>query len=101
MQCVLFEPCTMHATAGWAEDCRENKKSLTEGWLGVRRLSMPDVLCMTHVVRYDRSTRSEVPGWRLAGPLAKSLQTAACSGSDPPIPLALPHTKAINGSRRG
>ena len=67
----------------------------------MRRLSMPDVLCMTHVVRYDRSTRSEVPGWRLAGPLAKSLQTAACSGSDPPIPLALPHTKAINGSRRG
>lgn len=62
---------------------------------------MPDVLCMSHVLKYEKSTRGEVPGWRSAEELARTLQDAACSGTDPAIPFALPHTRAINGSRKG
>ena len=62
---------------------------------------MPDVLCMSHVLKYEKSTRGEVPGWRGADDLAKELQGAACDGTDPAIPLALPHTRAINSSRKG
>lgn len=62
---------------------------------------MPDVLCLSHVLKYEKSLRGDVPGWRHADDLAKNLQDAACSGSDPPIPLALPHTRAINGAKRG
>ena len=62
---------------------------------------MPDVLCMNHVLKFEKSTKGEVPGWRHADSLAKQLQDAACSGSDMPIPFSLPHTRAINNSRRG
>lgn len=62
---------------------------------------MPDVLCMSHVLKYKKSLRGEVPGWRGADEVAKSLQEAACSGTDPPIPFSLPHTRAISGSKRG
>ena len=56
---------------------------------------------MSHVLKYERPMRGEVPGWRGADELAKKLQEAACSGTDPAIPFSLPHTRAINGSKKG
>jgi hypothetical protein len=66
------------------------------------RLAMPDFLCMAHAFKFDKkSVRGEVPGWRDADDLARALQDAACSGTDPPLPVHLPHSKAIIHGRKG
>jgi len=66
------------------------------------RHQMPDVLCLAHAFKFDRKyIKGEAHGWRDAGERAKALQDAACSGTDPPIPLALPHAKNIINGRKG
>jgi len=63
---------------------------------------MPDFLCMAHAFKFDKkSARGEVPGWRDADDAARALQDAACSGTDPPLPVPLPHSKAIIHGRKG
>ena len=69
--------------------------------LRVCRLHVPDILCMTNVLRFEKSGSKEVPGWRQASQKAFELQLAACQGSDEALPVALPHTRAITYSRRG
>lgn len=41
------------------------------------------------------------PGFEAASDRARALTAAACHGSDPPLAVALPHTRAMQSQKRG
>lgn len=56
------------------------------------------MLCMTHTLAYSGGGAHTVtPG----SELARTLQQSACKGSDPPLPIVLPHCKATRSGGRG
>jgi len=65
--------------------------------LSAKKYPTPDVLALTHVAAYRGPKTGDIPGFTGAGETAQALVRAACAGSDPPLPLSLPHHKA--GSR--
>ena len=62
---------------------------------------MPDMLPLANVVAYPGATAGEAPGWSRAGAVAHRLAAAACAGTDPALPMPLPHSRALARSRRG
>lgn len=94
-----FDPLDAHACELQAE-CSANDTIEASSW--ICRLIMPDVLCISHAMGYRAHAETqECPGWQHASPIARSLQQSACMGSDPPLPLALPHSKALQRRRGG
>ena len=64
--------------------------------LRAARLPTPDVLAETHMQTYrPPAGRAGVPGWDGAGRAARRLTHAACAGTDDPLPIALPHARAL------
>lgn len=63
--------------------------------LAQRKLAPPDMLPLTMLVA-SAAKAGDSPGFAGASEHAHVLQRAACRGTDPPLALPLPHTKAIN-----
>ncbi len=57
---------------------------------------MPDILPLSHGQPYT-GAEGDVPGFANAGQLARELTQQACQGTDPPLAMHLPHTKAMQG----
>ena len=56
-------------------------------------------MALSHCQPYT-GAEGNVPGFASAGQLAQELTQQACQGTDPPLALQLPHTKAMQ-SRNG
>lgn len=60
------------------------------------RYPVPDMMALTHVLPFRGGGRqADLPGFGQARPLAQELTRAACTGSDPPLPMPLPHMSAL------
>lgn len=66
--------------------------------LAEQRYPAPDMLPMSMLLPYGGKS-GDSPGFAGAGERAHALQRAACRGADPPLALALPHTRAISQLR--
>ncbi len=55
---------------------------------------MPDVLALSVTQPYG-GKEGEVPGFAGCGQLARELTEQACEGSDEPLAIPLPHTRAM------
>ena len=64
-------------------------------------LPQPDMLPLSAALAYAGAAAGEAPGWAGAGAAAHRLVAAACAGTDPALPLPLPHSRALQRSRRG
>uniref|UniRef100_A0A1D2ABE5 SMCHD1 ribosomal S5 domain-containing protein n=1 Tax=Auxenochlorella protothecoides TaxID=3075 RepID=A0A1D2ABE5_AUXPR len=56
--------------------------------------AVPDMLAQSHTAQYRGPTQGDIPGFHAAGELARALVASASAGTDPPLPVPLPHTKA-------
>ena len=56
-------------------------------------------MALSHGQPYT-GAEGNVPGFAGAGQLAQELTQQACQGTDPPLAMHLPHTKAMQ-SRKG
>eukprot|EP00884_Botryococcus_braunii_P005311 jgi/Botrbrau1/14781/Bobra.0284s0014.2 len=63
--------------------------------LAREKLPVPDMLAFTHMQGYSGSKGSASPPLQEASAHCQQLVSSACSGSDPPLSLPLPHTKAL------
>lgn len=60
--------------------------------------AVPDIMVLSHVLPFRGPNKPmPIPGFDKAGPLAKSLFEAACAGTDGPLSMPLPHTRALSG----
>lgn len=65
-------------------------------YLSSHKYPLPDTLALTHLNAYRSSTKDDLPGFANANDVARSMTKAACMGTDPPLPIPLPHHKRQN-----
>ena len=63
--------------------------------LYLQGLEVPDVLALSVTQPYG-GTEGDVPGFAGCGQMARELTQQACEGSDEPLAIPLPHTRAMS-----
>lgn len=73
-----------------------NVRDVLSKYLSSHKYPLPDTLALTHINAYRGSVKDDLPGFSNANDVARFMTKAACMGTDPPLPIPLPHQKRQN-----